>query len=158
MAAPTPLHESRRLGDWTIHALQAGGQQLDGGAMFGVVPKPLWSRRTTADDRNRIPLGLRPLLVRTGDHNVLIDAGIGDKMSAKEVEIYAIDRTPGVEAALADAGVAVDDIDIVIASHLHFDHAGGFTVRRGDRVIPAFPRATCARWASISCPPTITPC
>ena len=129
-------------GDFEVTPLLDGSFRLDGGAMFGVVPKPLWSRRTTPDERNRIPLCMRPLLVRTGDHRVLIDAGIGDKMPAKDGEIYAIDRTPGIEASLAAAGLGVGDIDVVIASHLHFDHAGGFTRRDGDRIVPTFPNAT----------------
>ena len=129
-------------GDFEIVPLLDGLFRLDGGAMFGVVPKPLWQKRAPADERNRISLGMRPLLVRTPEHNILIDAGIGDKMGPKDVEIYGIDRTPGVEQALAAAGLSVDDIDVVIASHLHFDHAGGFTKVQGDRIVPAFPRAT----------------
>jgi glyoxylase-like metal-dependent hydrolase (beta-lactamase superfamily II) len=109
--------------------------------MFGTVPKPLWERRAPADDRNRISLAMRPLLVR-GDRTVLIDAGAGDKMDAKSVEIYAIDRSCNIEHSLAGAGLARGDVDLVVASHLHFDHAGGFTARdeRGG-LIPAFPRA-----------------
>ncbi len=129
-------------GDFDVQPLLDGFFRLDGGAMFGVVPKPLWQKRAPADERNRIQLGLRPLLVRTPDHNILIDAGIGDKMDAKEVEIYGIDRAPGLDAALAASGLTAADIDVVIASHLHFDHAGGFTRREGGRVVPAFPRAT----------------
>jgi glyoxylase-like metal-dependent hydrolase (beta-lactamase superfamily II) len=129
-------------GDFEVLPLLDGFFRLDGGAMFGVVPKPLWQKRAPADDRNRILLGLRPLVVRTPDHTVLIDAGIGDKMTAKDTEIYGIDRTPGLEASLAAAGVAMTDVDVVIASHLHFDHAGGFTRREGATVVPAFPRAT----------------
>jgi glyoxylase-like metal-dependent hydrolase (beta-lactamase superfamily II) len=110
--------------------------------MFGTVPKVLWERRAPADARNRITLGLRPLLVRTPQHIVLIDAGIGDKMSAKEQDIYGVERQPGLLASLASAGFAPDDVDLVIASHLHFDHAGGFTTRAGDEIVPAFPRAT----------------
>jgi len=131
-----------KFGDFEVVPLLDGFFRLDGGAMFGVVPKPLWQKRAAADERNRILLGLRPLLVRTPEHNILIDAGIGDKMTPKEVEIYGIDRRPGLEASLAAAGLAMADIDLVIASHLHFDHAGGFTRREGDRVVPAFPRAT----------------
>ncbi len=114
-------------GDFEVIPLLDGSFRLDGGAMFGVVPKPLWQKRTEPDERNRIPLGLRPLLVKTREHNILIDAGIGDKMGPKDAEIYAIDRRPGVEQSLADAGVGIEDVDVVIASHLHFDHAGGFT-------------------------------
>jgi glyoxylase-like metal-dependent hydrolase (beta-lactamase superfamily II) len=128
-------------GDFELISLSDGTFRLDGGAMFGVVPKPLWERRAPADARNRIALGLRPLLVR-GDRTLLIDAGIGDKMDAKSVEIYDIDRSRNLLQSLAAAGVSPSDIDIVLASHLHFDHAGGFTTRdeRG-RVVPTFPRA-----------------
>jgi len=131
-----------KFGDFDVIPLLDGFFRLDGGAMFGVIPKPLWQKRAAADERNRILLGLRPLLVRTPEHNVLIDAGIGDKMPPKDVEIYSIDRQPGIQASLASAGLSLDEIDIVIASHLHFDHAGGFTRREGDRVVPVFPRAT----------------
>ncbi len=109
--------------------------------MFGVVPKPLWERRAPADDRNRIAMSVRPLLVRTGSLNVLIDAGIGDKMSEKEIEIYAIDRTDHLDRSLAGAGLTARDIDLVIASHLHFDHAGGFTTLVDGVPVPRFPRA-----------------
>jgi glyoxylase-like metal-dependent hydrolase (beta-lactamase superfamily II) len=125
-----------------LHSLSDGFFRLDGGAMFGVVPKPLWERRAPADERNRIRLGLRPLLVRTAGHTVLIDAGIGDKMSAKETDIYAIDRTAHLDHSLGAAGLSAGDVDVVIASHLHFDHAGGFTEVRDGRVVPRFPRAT----------------
>jgi glyoxylase-like metal-dependent hydrolase (beta-lactamase superfamily II) len=128
-------------GDLELISLTDGTFRLDGGAMFGIVPKPLWERRTRADARNRIPLGLRPLLVR-GDRTLLIDAGIGDKMDAKSVEIFDIDRSRNLLHSLAAAGVAPGDIDIVLASHLHFDHAGGFTTRdEGGRIVPTFPRA-----------------
>ena len=117
------------------------GVPLDGGAMFGVVPKPLWERRAPADARNRIRLSMRPLLVR-GDRTLLIDAGVGEKMDAKSVEIYAIDRTPTVGQGLAAAGLGEADVDLVLASHLHFDHAGGFTRRDpSGAVAPVFPRA-----------------
>jgi glyoxylase-like metal-dependent hydrolase (beta-lactamase superfamily II) len=112
--------------------------------MFGVVPKPLWEKRAPADERNRIRLGLRPLLVRRrdGGRTLLIDAGIGDKMDAKSVEIFAIDRSRNLDHGLAEAGVGRDQIDIVLASHLHFDHAGGFTRRdAAGRLVPAFPNA-----------------
>jgi glyoxylase-like metal-dependent hydrolase (beta-lactamase superfamily II) len=128
-------------GDLELTSLSDGTFRLDGGAMFGVVPKPLWEKRAPADDRNRIRLGMRPLLVR-GDRTLIIDAGIGGKSDAKSVEIYAIDRSRNLDHALADAGVARDDIDTVLASHLHFDHAGGFTARDSSgAVVPAFPRA-----------------
>ncbi len=130
-----------QFGDLTLTPLWDGTFRLDGGAMFGVVPKPLWEKRAPADEKNRIRLGLRPLLV-IGEKTLLIDAGIGGKMDEKSVEIFAIDRSRNIDHSLADAGVSRDAIDIVLASHLHFDHAGGFTVRDPSGVIvPAFPRA-----------------
>src|SRR4029079_16411474 len=110
------------LGDFELISLTDGAFRLDGGAMFGGVPKPLWEKRTAPDERNRIPLGMRQLLVKTRAQCILIDAGIGDKLCTKDVYIYAIDRRRTLNTALANAGVSADDIDVVIASHLHFDH------------------------------------
>jgi len=130
-----------QFGDLTLTPLWDGSFRLDGGAMFGVVPKPLWEKRAPADEKNRIRLGLRPLLVQ-GEKTLLIDAGIGGKMDAKSVEIFAIDRSRNLDHSLADAGISRAAIDIVLASHLHFDHAGGFTARtESGAVIPAFPAA-----------------
>jgi glyoxylase-like metal-dependent hydrolase (beta-lactamase superfamily II) len=128
-------------GDFEVVPLFDGFFRLDGGAMFGVVPKPLWQKRTEPDDRNRIRLGLRPLLVRTTEHTVLIDAGIGGKMSQKDVDIYGVDRSLDLTGSLAAAGVTPADVDVVIATHLHFDHAGGFTANTDGMVRPTFPRA-----------------
>jgi glyoxylase-like metal-dependent hydrolase (beta-lactamase superfamily II) len=128
------------VGDFELIPLLDGFFRLDGGAMFGVVPKPLWERRAPADERNRIRLGVRPLLVR-GERTMIIDAGIGAKMDAKSVDIYGIDRSRNLDDSLRDAGLGVADIDIVLASHLHFDHAGGFTSVIADRIVPTFPRA-----------------
>ena len=130
-----------RLGDVTLHSLSDGTFRLDGGAMFGVVPKTLWSKRTAADDKNRIPLGLRPLLVEIDGRRVLIDTGIGDKMPSKLVDIYAIDRSRHLDHGLADLGLTADDIDVVIATHLHFDHFGGSTVQDGGQLRPRFRNA-----------------
>jgi glyoxylase-like metal-dependent hydrolase (beta-lactamase superfamily II) len=147
MSAPTPLHEKRALGALTIHALQAGGQRLDGGAMFGVVPKTLWERRIPADDKNRIALGMRCLLVEHPQGPVLIDTGVGNKEDTKFLDIYGIEaEAPGhrtmLEAALAAAGFATKDVKVVINSHLHFDHAGGNTSKAADgTVVPTFPNA-----------------
>jgi glyoxylase-like metal-dependent hydrolase (beta-lactamase superfamily II) len=130
-----------------VHAIQAGGQQLDGGAMFGVVPKTLWERRIAADARNRIPMGMRCLLVEHDDGLVLIDSGVGNKESAKFQEIYGIENAglPGrtaLEAGVQAAGFSPDDISLVINTHLHFDHAGGNTWRDVDGQIRAtFPNA-----------------
>ena len=115
------------LGDYELISLSDGFIGLDGGAMFGVVPKTLWEKRLPPDDSNRIPLGMRPLIVRTGDVTLIIDAGCGDKMDPKLAQIYKLDRRYHLDHSLAEAGLSADDIDIVVASHLHFDHVGGFT-------------------------------
>lgn len=129
------------LGDLELVSLLDGYFRLDGGAMFGVVPKPLWERRAPADERNRILLTSRPLLVR-GEKLMLIDAGIGNKMDARSVDIYAIDRTRNLAHALADEGLAAESIEVALASHLHFDHCGGFTTKDASGAIrPTFPNA-----------------
>ena len=130
-----------RLGALEIVTLSDGFFALDGGAMFGVVPRPLWERVAPPDARNRIRLAMRPVLVR-GEDTLLIDAGAGDKMDAKAAGIYALDRERNLEHSLREAGVAPVDVGIAVASHLHFDHAGGFTVRDASgRAVPRFPRA-----------------
>src|SRR4029450_5224708 len=115
-----------QFGDLELISLFDGYLRLDGGAMFGVVPKPLWEKRTPPDERNRITLAMRPLLVRGASGVMLIDAGIGDKMDAKSTAIYAVDRSRNLDHSLADVGLNAESIDLVLASHLHFDHAGGF--------------------------------
>jgi glyoxylase-like metal-dependent hydrolase (beta-lactamase superfamily II) len=128
-------------GDLELIPLFDGFFRLDGGAMFGVVPKPLWEKRAPADEKNRILLGVRPLLVR-GEKTMIVDAGIGAKMDPRSVEIYAIDRSRNLDHTLAEAGLEAADIDIVLASHLHFDHAGGFTAGGGSSgPVPRFPNA-----------------
>jgi len=143
---PQPLVESRQLGRWRIHAIQAGGQRLDGGAMFGVVPKTLWEKRIPADERNRIQLGMRCLLIEHDIGPVLIDTGAGSKEDEKFYDIYGIENrgTPGptqLEDGLRQIGVAPEDVAMVINSHLHFDHAGGNTIKDGGGTRPSFPNA-----------------
>jgi glyoxylase-like metal-dependent hydrolase (beta-lactamase superfamily II) len=147
VSAPQPLVESRTVGGFRIHALQAGGQKLDGGAMFGVVPKPLWDRRIPADERNRIPLGMRCILVEHDDGLVLIDCGAGNKETEKFHDIYGIENAgangrTALEDALAKLGHVPEDIRIMIDSHLHFDHGGGNTYRdEAGTVRPTFSKA-----------------
>jgi glyoxylase-like metal-dependent hydrolase (beta-lactamase superfamily II) len=142
-----PLVESRQLGKWRIHAIQAGGQKLDGGAMFGVVPKTLWERRIPADERNRIQLGMRCLLIEHDIGPVLIDTGAGNKENEKFYDIYGIENRGTVgptalEDGLEQIGVKPSDVVMVINSHLHFDHAGGNTVKLPDgSIAPSFPNA-----------------
>src|SRR5689334_2842775 len=130
-----------RVGDLELISLFDGYIRLDGGAMFGVVPRPLWEKRAPPDDRGRILLAMRPLVVR-GVRTMLIDAGLGDKDDEKFRDIYGVDRRRNLDVTLAEAGLRPEDIDIVLASHLHFDHCGGFTYRSADgRIRPKFPRA-----------------
>jgi methylmalonyl-CoA epimerase len=140
---PPQKPKTIQVGDIQLTLLLDGYFYLDGGAMFGVVPKPMWEKKAPPDDRNRIRMAMRPLLVDNGSRKMLIDAGCGDKMSSpKQLEIYQFERSFNLTHSLAAAGVAPTDIDIVLASHLHFDHAGGFTSLGTDGVArPRFPRA-----------------
>lgn len=132
------------LGDWTATTLETGFLWLDGGSMFGSVPKPLWSRTHPADERNRIELAMRCLLLEGHGRRVLVDVGVGDKFPPKLTDIYRIEHDRHTLAgALAAAGLAPGDITDVVLTHLHFDHAGGATRREGERIVPAFPRARC---------------
>ena len=140
-AVETPRPSRYRLGNLELITLSDGFFHLDGGAMFGVVPRTLWERHLRPDEKNRITLGMRPLIVR-GERTIIIDAGCGDKMDAKSAAIYGLERQYHLDHALAEAGITVDDIEVVVASHLHFDHVGGFTVTDANgRVVPRFPRA-----------------
>ena len=127
------------LGDFELTVVSDGTYLLDGGAFFGVIPKTMWSKKVTPDEQNRLDVGLNSLLVRTGDKNILIETGIGNKLPEKLVQIY---KQP---AKLLDnlhaAGLAPEDIDIVINTHLHFDHCGWNTVRHDGTIVPTFPRA-----------------
>src|SRR5215467_3897499 len=130
-----------RVGDLELISVCDGAFRLDGGAMFGIVPKVLWAQHAPPDERNRILMAMRPLIVR-GMRTMLIDAGLGDEDDAKFHEIYGVDRARNLDHTLAEAGLSADDIDIVLASHLHFDHAGGFTERDASgRIRPRFRRA-----------------
>jgi len=142
------LSHSFTVGGFRCHTLEAGLQRLDGGAMFGVVPKPLWQQRVPPDDRNRIPLAMRCLLVEHPDGLVLIDTGLGNKEDARFHEIYGIENGGSagptqLEDALAEVGARPEEVRWVINTHLHFDHAGGNTVRRPDGGVDlSFPNAT----------------
>jgi glyoxylase-like metal-dependent hydrolase (beta-lactamase superfamily II) len=130
-----------RFGDFQVDLVSDGRLWLDGGAMFGVVPKPLWEKKTTPDEKNRIPLGLNCLLVRTAGNAILIDTGCGDKYSDKERSIYRMEQPAQLQSGLARHGLAPEEIDIVINTHLHFDHCGGNTRAEGGQLVPAFPNA-----------------
>jgi glyoxylase-like metal-dependent hydrolase (beta-lactamase superfamily II) len=127
------------IGDFELTIFSDGKYLLDGGAFFSVVPKVMWAKKVNVDDKNRVLTGLNSLLVRTGDRNILIETGIGNKLSERMIRFY------GQPAELLDnmsaGGLSPDDIDIVINTHLHFDHCGWNTIRTNDRIIPTFPKA-----------------
>ena len=142
-----PLVETLTVGRLRVHTIQAGGQKLDGGAMFGVVPKPLWERRIAPDERNRIQLGMRCLAIEHESGIVLVDTGAGNKETEKFLDIYGIDNRGAngrtlLEDGLAQIGVRADDVAIVIDTHLHFDHAGGNTYADASGAVHlSFPKA-----------------
>lgn len=128
------------LGSFELTAFSDGTYPLDGGAFFGVVPKVMWSRRVEADDRNYVTAGLNSLLIRTGKQTVLVETGMGNKLSERMIKFYG--QPAQLLKNLAQAGVAPEDIDIVINSHLHFDHCGWNTVRDAKgKIVATFPRA-----------------
>jgi len=136
-----PIANSRvSIGDFELTALSDGIYHLDGGALFGIVPKVLWSKKAAADERNLVSVGLNSVLVRTGEKNIVIETGIGNKLSEKMAEIYG--QPAKLLENLSAAGVSPEDIDIVINTHLHFDHCGWNTVRRNGAIAPTFPKAT----------------
>ncbi len=130
-----------KLGKFYLYPLFDGFFGLDGGAMFGVIPRPLWEKRHPPDEKNRIKLALRPLLVVTPSEKILIDTGIGDKYDAKFAERYRIERPDTVVNSLARHGIKPEDITIVILTHLHFDHCGGTTRLAAGKPVLTFSRA-----------------
>jgi glyoxylase-like metal-dependent hydrolase (beta-lactamase superfamily II) len=130
------------LGSMELYSITDGTFRLDGGAMFGVVPRVIWEKMNPPDEANRILMGLNPLLIISQGKKVLVDTGIGEKLDSKSSEIYAVDRTYSLMDSLRDIGLAAADIDVVVNTHLHFDHAGGNTKKdEKGTVVPAFPNA-----------------
>ena len=144
-AMDLPLTRTVKVGGMRVHALEAGLQWLDGGAMFGVVPRPLWEKEIQPDERHRIPLALRCLLVETPNALVLVDSGVGDKESEKFREIYGLDNAGDptrLEDGIRSLGFDLRDVDLVVNTHLHFDHAGGNVMLGPDgSLVPSLPRA-----------------
>jgi glyoxylase-like metal-dependent hydrolase (beta-lactamase superfamily II) len=133
-----------QIGRYTLASIETGRFGLDGGAMFGIVPKPLWSERIEPDAENRIPLHMRCLLLEGPDRLILVDVGIGDLFEGTKYEdIYAVDRGYAtLEESLAEQGYSRTDVTDVILTHLHFDHCGGSTRRAGNGRAVTFPDAT----------------
>jgi glyoxylase-like metal-dependent hydrolase (beta-lactamase superfamily II) len=127
------------IGDFELTALSDGIYHLDGGAFFGVIPKALWSRKVKVDEKNLVPTGLNSVLVRTGERNILIETGIGNKLPEKMAQIFG--QPAKLLENLRSAGLSPDNIDIVINSHLHFDHCGWNTVRENGAIKATFPQA-----------------
>jgi glyoxylase-like metal-dependent hydrolase (beta-lactamase superfamily II) len=127
-----------KIGKFDVHLISDGTFALDGGQMFGVVPKVLWEKKMAPDSLNRIRLGLTCLLVQAGGRNILIESGIGDKFDSKFGNIYAVQRQGTLLDRLAELGVRPADVHLVINSHLHFDHCGWNTRREGGRTMPTF--------------------
>jgi glyoxylase-like metal-dependent hydrolase (beta-lactamase superfamily II) len=130
-----------KLGNFDLEVLSDGSFALDGGQIFGVVPKTLWEKKVAADARNRVRLGLNCLLVRTGEQNILIETGMGDRYDAKFADIYDVQKPTTLPDELRRHGLEVEDIDIVINTHLHFDHCGWNARREGAKTVPTFPHA-----------------
>jgi glyoxylase-like metal-dependent hydrolase (beta-lactamase superfamily II) len=127
------------IGDFELSAVSDGTYVADGGAFFGVVPKLLWQRKVKADDENRITVSCNSVLVRTGTQNVLIETGIGNKLAEKTKSFFLPQEK--LLDSLHQAGAAPEDIDVVINSHLHFDHCGWNTIYRNGTAVPTFPKA-----------------
>ncbi len=148
-----------RFGSYDCFTVVLDSFLLDGGAMFGVIPKNLWEKKIPADKANRIPMAARSLIIRGNGHTILVDTGIGDKLSDKWKEIYCIKKTASsMDARLAPYNLAAADITDVIITHLHFDHTGGSTTIANGEIVPTFPNATYyiqkEQWA-LACHPSI---
>ncbi len=134
-----------RIGAWKLSSIETGWFALDGGAMFGVVPRTLWERQMPADQRNRVGMALRALLIEEvdGPRKILVDTGIGQKWDAKAADIFAIEHDRfELTRSLAERDLQTSDITDVLLTHLHFDHVGGATQRQGDSLVPTFANAT----------------
>lgn len=131
-----------KIGKYEISSINTGEFCLDGGAMFGIIPKPLWEKTNLSDDRNRVVLNSRCLLLENGSRKILIDTGIGSNWDEKFMDIYRIDQTQNsLFNSLEKQGVKPEEITDIILTHLHFDHTGGAVLFSEGEVFPAFPNA-----------------
>src|SRR6267143_3090368 len=131
-----------RIGRFDVRIFSDGVLRLDGGAMFGIIPKVLWEKQKPADERNRVAMDMNCLLIRDADHVVLVETGAGPKLTDRQKEIFGIEEPPRLLDELKTLGVRREDVTLVINTHLHFDHSGGNTFRDGERLVPTFPRAS----------------
>jgi glyoxylase-like metal-dependent hydrolase (beta-lactamase superfamily II) len=131
-----------KIGKYKLSIIESGSFGLDGGAMFGIIPKVLWQRTNPPDEGNRVKLSTRHLLLESKSKKILIDTGMGSKWDEKLRNIYAVDESRSMNSALAQKGLKAEDITDVILTHLHFDHTGGSTVLANGKLDPAFPNAS----------------
>ncbi|MFO3787323.1 MBL fold metallo-hydrolase [Bacillus mojavensis] len=134
--------ETMKIGNTTLTWLDGGVTHMDGGAMFGVVPKPLWSKKYPVNEKNQIELRTDPILIQKDGKNVIVDAGIGSgKLTEKQKRNYGVTQESNVKTSLAALGLTVEDIHVIAMTHLHFDHACGLTEYEGDKLVSVFPNA-----------------
>ena len=131
-----------RIGPYEVEIFSDGTFKLDGGSMFGVVPKVLWERHKPADEQNRIEMDMNCLLIRDADHVIVVETGAGPKLTDRQRLIFGIDKPPALLDQLARRGVRPEDVTLVVNTHLHFDHAGGNTFLRDGEPVATFPRAS----------------
>jgi len=131
-----------RIGRFDVRIFSDGVFRLDGGAMFGIVPKVLWERQKPADERNRVTMDMNCLLIRDADHIIVVETGAGPKLTDRQKKIFGIEDPPRLLDELKRLGVRPDEVTLVVNTHLHFDHSGGNTYRDDGRIVPTFPRAT----------------
>ena len=129
------------IGKYKLSIIESGNFGLDGGAMFGIIPKPLWQRTNLPDESNRVRLSTRHLLLESDSRKIIIDTGMGNKWDDKSRGIYSISESLSMDSALAQKGLKADDITDVILTHLHFDHTGASTIKRNGKLEPALPNA-----------------
>ena len=132
-----------KIGNFELHSILTSGFRLDGGAMFGIIPKPLWEKKAPADKLNRIEMVTRSLLLVNDQQRILIDTGNGDKWEEKFRQIYDINvEMENINKSLNSVGFTTEDITDVICTHLHFDHVGGNTMKKSGKIVPTFQNAT----------------
>ncbi|MCG8396605.1 MBL fold metallo-hydrolase [Bacillus atrophaeus] len=134
--------ETMKMGSFVFTWLDGGVTHMDGGAMFGVVPKPLWSKKYPVNEKNQIELRTDPILIQKNGLNILVDSGIGSgKMTEKQIRNYGVTEQSNIKKSLAELGLTVHDIDIIAMTHLHFDHASGLTEYQDEKLVSVFPDA-----------------
>ena len=131
-----------KIGDVEVHLLCDGVAFTDGGGMFGLVPKVMWEKKHPADGYNRVEMLMNFLLIRDGEHNIVVDTGYGSKLNPRTRELLGLTETGRLPEQLKERGLELSQIDLVINTHLHADHCGGNTVGQGEQIVPTFPRAT----------------